>query len=155
MTKYRKKPVVVEAYQWWEIDKYEVKSSESLDDVRRYECTNEPVTKLCPHCGYIMHDHGFIDTLEGGHIVCPGDYIITGVKGEKYPCKPDIFEQTYSLAGDVLGMKCRLCGKPCTAISISDSAGAAHAASSCCRAGIEQETTQPDTKMDMIKMMNK
>ena len=50
----------------------------------------------CRHCGGLHHDHGFIDTLEGGHIVCPGDYIITGVKGERYPCKPDIFEATYS-----------------------------------------------------------
>lgn len=36
----------------------------------------------------------WIDTLEG-HIVCPGDWIITGVKGERYPCKPDIFKMTY------------------------------------------------------------
>ena len=42
-----------------------------------------------------MHVHGWIDTPEGGHIVCPGDYIITGVQGEYYPCKPDIFAQTY------------------------------------------------------------
>jgi hypothetical protein len=38
---------------------------------------------------------GWIFTLEGGHIVTPGDYIITGVKGEHYPCKPDIFALTY------------------------------------------------------------
>ena len=49
----------------------------------------------CRHCGVRMHDHGWIDTLEGGHIVCPGDWIITGVKGERYPCKPDIFAATY------------------------------------------------------------
>jgi len=36
-----------------------------------------------------------IDTLEGQHRVSPGDWIITGVAGEKYPCKPHIFEQTY------------------------------------------------------------
>ncbi len=36
-----------------------------------------------------------IQTLEGPHIVTPGDWIITGVKGEKYPCKPDIFDATY------------------------------------------------------------
>jgi len=42
-----------------------------------------------------MHEHGWIDTLEDGHNVCPGDWIITGVKGEYYPCKPDIFEETY------------------------------------------------------------
>jgi hypothetical protein len=45
-----------------------------------------------------MHDHGWIDTLEGGHIVCPGDWIITGVKGERYPCKPDVFAMTYEPA---------------------------------------------------------
>jgi hypothetical protein len=44
-----------------------------------------------------MQDHGWIDTLEGGHIVCPGDWIITGVVGELYPCKPDIFEATYEV----------------------------------------------------------
>lgn len=37
----------------------------------------------------------FIRTLEGHHEVSPGDWIITGVKGERYPCKPDIFELTY------------------------------------------------------------
>jgi hypothetical protein len=36
-----------------------------------------------------------IPTLEGNLVCLPGDWIITGVKGEKYPCKPDIFEQTY------------------------------------------------------------
>lgn len=49
----------------------------------------------CRHCDKTMHVHGWIDTLEGGHIVCPGDWIITGVQGELYPCKPDIFEATY------------------------------------------------------------
>jgi hypothetical protein len=38
---------------------------------------------------------GRISTLEGDLVVTPGDYIITGVKGEHYPCKPDIFEATY------------------------------------------------------------
>lgn len=39
----------------------------------------------------------FIDTLEGRMKADPGDWIITGIKGEKYPCKPDIFESTYEL----------------------------------------------------------
>jgi hypothetical protein len=42
-----------------------------------------------------MHYHGWIETLEGGHTVCPGDWIITGIRGEYYPCKPNIFELTY------------------------------------------------------------
>lgn len=71
--KYRKKPVVIEATQWFKVgDHPAVRNSAT---------------------GY-----GAIDTLEGGHIVCPGDYIITGVKGEHYPCKPDIFELTYEAA---------------------------------------------------------
>lgn len=40
----------------------------------------------------------WIKTLEGGHIASPGDWIIQGVKGELYPCKPDIFEATYEAA---------------------------------------------------------
>ncbi len=40
----------------------------------------------------------WIETLEGGHIASPGDWIITGVKGERYPCKPDIFDATYEPA---------------------------------------------------------
>ena len=36
-----------------------------------------------------------IDTLEGPHFVTPGDWIITGIQGERYPCKPDIFAATY------------------------------------------------------------
>lgn len=51
--------------------------------------------RVCQHCGTTMHDHGWIDTREGGHIVCPGDFIITGIRGENYPCKPDIFADTY------------------------------------------------------------
>ena len=40
---------------------------------------------------------GVIDTLEGKHVVSPGDWIIRGVAGEFYPCKPDIFKKTYDL----------------------------------------------------------
>jgi hypothetical protein len=49
----------------------------------------------CKKCGDIMHNHGWIDTLEGGHIVCPGDWIITGVAKEMYPVKDSIFKKTY------------------------------------------------------------
>ena len=69
--KYRKKPVVIEATQWF---------------------------KMGDHPAVFMGRLGilpFIETLEGPMTVTPGDYIITGVKGEHYPCKPDIFEMTY------------------------------------------------------------
>lgn len=45
----------------------------------------------------------FINTLEGRMYVSDGDYIIQGVQGEYYPCKPDIFEQTYELVSDEEG----------------------------------------------------
>jgi len=79
--KFRKKPVVIEAVQWFKIGDHPAVTT----------CQN-PVT------GRLMKTHGWIDTLEGGHIVSPGDWIITGVKGEHYPCKPDIFEMTYETA---------------------------------------------------------
>lgn len=50
-------------------------------------------------CG-VGGDELFINTLEGVYHVSVGDYIIRGVAGEIYPCKPDIFEQTYEEAGE-------------------------------------------------------
>jgi hypothetical protein len=104
--KYRKKPVVIEAFIWFhngdhpEDDVYTpsedtgvaLKEGKIVRYFRRPDVSGD---QQCKHCGSNMHWHGWIDTLEGGHIVCPGDYIITGIKGEHYPCKPDIFEATY------------------------------------------------------------
>jgi len=90
MAKFRKLPVVVEATQWFK----------KGGVVRPYRHPYVPDTAICPHCGHAFHSHGWIDTLKGGHIVCPGDWIITGVKGEHYPCKPDIFAMTYEEVKD-------------------------------------------------------
>lgn len=81
MPKFRKKPVVVEAEQW-----FPGKHVDGVVQIGVNETTLEPV--------YGVH------TLEGVIACSPGDYIITGVKGEKYPCKPDIFEQTYEPVAD-------------------------------------------------------
>lgn len=113
MAKYRKKPVVVEATQWFKngdhpedactmvksdpnsVTQFEPFLSEGKI-VRNFEKAATGSYLLhCNTCGREMRDHGWIDTLEGGHIVCPGDWIITGVANEHYPCKPDIFEKTY------------------------------------------------------------
>ena len=107
--KFRKKPVIVDATQWFKNGDHPedecalipmggpLKGMQLSEGkvVRYYRHPNVPWYQPCPHCGRIMHDHGWIDTLEGCHVVCPGDWIITGVSGEKYPCKPDIFEKTY------------------------------------------------------------
>jgi hypothetical protein len=55
------------------------------------ELTDEQVSALCD-------EPPFIDTLEGRMTFGPGDWIIKGVKGELYPCKPDIFDATYEEA---------------------------------------------------------
>ncbi len=79
---YRKKPVVVKASRWFKDGDH--------PEVDRYY----PVRK-CSACNETPFYHGWVDARYGGHIVCPGDWIIKGVAGEFYPCKPDIFEQTY------------------------------------------------------------
>ena len=107
--KFRKKPVVIEAVQWWENGDHPKDNTEAMVQdgktffsegavVRYYRHPNVPGETPCIStmpCARTMHFHGWIDTPEGGHTVCPGDWIITGVKGEHYPCKPDIFEATY------------------------------------------------------------
>jgi|SRR5882762_2085850 len=104
MTLYRKKPVVVEATQWFKNGDHPQDNLEQQDYegkiVRRYCRPYTPNVTSCRYCGAAMQAHGWIDTKEGGHIVCPGDWIITGVQGERYPCKPDIFAATYDAVSD-------------------------------------------------------
>ena len=101
--KFRKKPVVIEAEQWFKVI-YDREATHGIAPenmpiyhlgVGYYRTPELDGKHVCKHCGDIMHNHGYMDTLEGGHVVCPKDWIITGVKGEMYPCKPDIFEATY------------------------------------------------------------
>lgn len=87
MARYRKKPVEVEAVQWFKVGDH--------PDVGQYDHMFSDPFKKCAECGHRLRNHGGVKTLEGGMRVCPGDWIITGVKGEHYPCKPDIFAQTY------------------------------------------------------------
>ena len=73
MEKYRKKPAIIEAEQWFR---------------------GAEIEGVC-WCGIRAHEH--IHTLEGVMRVRDGDWIIKGLKGEYYACKPDIFEMTYEL----------------------------------------------------------
>lgn len=87
--KFRKKPVIIEAIQFSGYNPTEIKRfvgdacEVEYNDVA-YQAEADPMTVRV-----------FIHTLEGDMIVSPSDYVINGVKGEFYPCKPDIFEQTY------------------------------------------------------------
>ena len=123
MAKFRKKQVVIEATRWFkngdhpndygnEVVGFENNQPRTWTGVearewgwegqvvryfRRPDMSGET---LCKHCSVRMHEHGWIYTLEGGHIVCPGDWVITGVVGEKYPCKDQIFKATYEPVSD-------------------------------------------------------
>ena len=108
MARYRKKPVVIEATQWFKNGDHPEDGDDKYFDsvtgkpfrgeglvVKYFRHPDVPGDIRCRHCLIAMHDHGWIDTLEGGHNICPGDWIITGVKGERYPCKDDVFKATY------------------------------------------------------------
>ena len=111
MAKYRKKPIEIEAFRWFINGDHPDDDCRMVGDildlralsegkvVRYFRDPDVEGTDVCT-CGRTFHDHGWIDTLEGGHRVCPGDYIITGIKGEHYPCKPKIFNATYEKVDD-------------------------------------------------------
>lgn len=86
--RFRKKPVVIEAVQfneqfWGDLDKW------LTDSDAKHMFVVSP-DRMSLH----------IETLEGTMVAYPGDWIIKGVQGEFYPCKPDIFEQTYEVVDD-------------------------------------------------------
>ena len=95
--KYRKKPVIIEAHQWFKNGDHPLDRIPGFEGllVKYFRRPDIDEHSYCTECDKMFHDHGWIDTLEDGHRVCPGDWIITGVKDEHYPCKPDIFEMTY------------------------------------------------------------
>lgn len=91
--KYRKKPVIIEAFQY----NGDLKGSDgqyyapdwavhAFEENVMYYGSFDAATPPCEL---------FIKTLEGVHHVSVSDYVIKGVQGELYPCKPDIFEKTY------------------------------------------------------------
>ena len=87
--KYRKKPVIIEAYQvtkyglnyiYWDLNAPEWLLNAINDEIVTQETFQKEI---------------FIKTLEGNMKVNENDYIVRGISGELYPCKPDIFEKTY------------------------------------------------------------
>lgn len=85
MGRYRKRPVVVEATQFHKSEHWDGKHV-TLDGVQ---------SRMTPGGREF-----FIRTLEGDHIVREDDWVITGIAGEHYPCKPDIFKATYEAVSE-------------------------------------------------------
>lgn len=106
---YRKKPVIIEAIQFTDSD-------ERVQELIEFTHGN-----FTPHGDLEHYAYAVIQTLEGDHRADIGDYIIKGVQGEFYPCKPDIFNTTYE-AVEEEGEKCDTeciynCGNECPAAS--------------------------------------
>lgn len=78
MTKYRKRPVEIDALQW---------TGNNISEICKF------MKKDVAHL--LVSGQLYIEKLEGAHHASAGDYIIKGVNGEFYPCKPDIFAKTY------------------------------------------------------------
>ena len=101
--KFRKKPVVIEAKQYTGENADEIVqwAQGGWDRVTPFSANGNGMwikQKVMPdvsmQCVYFL----VIPTMEGDHDASPGDWIIKGVKGEFYPCKPDIFAATYEAA---------------------------------------------------------
>lgn len=90
--KYRKKPVVIEAIQWNGDNLKEV--MEFIGSEFKYGGNTRYITNKFSYINSVLT----INTLEGDMEASKGDYIIKGIKGEFYPCKPDIFQATYEVA---------------------------------------------------------
>lgn len=81
INKYRKKSVVIEAMQY---------TGDNIEELQQFVTSHIIATSLGVE----------IQTLEGKMLASSGDYIIKGIKGEFYPCKPDIFWETYDLVDE-------------------------------------------------------
>ena len=86
INKYRKKPVIVEAVVW---------TGNNIDEIK--ELAKNAVEHII-----FVDNNLYIETLEGNMNVSVGDYIIKDIQGEFYPCKPDIFKETYETISMVL-----------------------------------------------------
>ena len=104
-SKYRKKPVVIDAIQW---DGSRKSTKEVLEFMGQTIDTKLQIScdKFDEYVSLVNKEGLTIYTLEDGtdrrakHVASIGDYIIKGVQGEFYPCKPDIFEATYEVVNE-------------------------------------------------------
>lgn len=107
MTKYRKKPSLTEATQWFQNGDHPLDDSKPVERaegspslsegkvVRYFRSLNIPGGRFCPDCGNVMQKHGLLDGVNGEETVCPGDYIVTTVKGNYYRISAVEFEAMY------------------------------------------------------------
>jgi hypothetical protein len=105
--KYRKKPTLTEATQWFKNGDHPQDNSKPVEKaggspgltegkvVRYFRRLNIPGGRFCEHCGNVMQHHGLLDGLNGEEVICPGDYIVTNRKGDYYKLSSTEFEEQY------------------------------------------------------------
>lgn len=110
--KYRKKPVLTEATQWFKNGDHPQDESTPIDKpdgaqrftegkvVQYFRSLNIPGGRFCPTCGNVMQKHGVLDGLNGEETICPGDYIVTDTKGRYYRLTATEFEAQYEPVKD-------------------------------------------------------
>lgn len=94
MPKYRKKPLVIEAEQL---------TQDNYDRALEFAFANSNKTQVSVGADE-GGQHLVLHTLEGALRVNPGEWIILGIHGELYPCKPDIFDETYEAVEEATGL---------------------------------------------------
>lgn len=105
--KYRKKPALTEATQWFRNGDHPQDQSKPVDGqegsltegevVKYFRSLNIPGGRFCPQCGNPMQKHGLLDGLNGEETICPGDYVVTDAKGRYYRLSSSDFEAQYEL----------------------------------------------------------
>lgn len=108
--KYRRKPIEVDAHQWWKngdhpddrVGEFERDPIDMSSYVRRegavvryFRHPDYPGEQTHDICEQTWINHGWIDNPKEGYIVCPGDMVITGAQGSRWPLKPDVFAELY------------------------------------------------------------
>ena len=88
--------ILVNASRWWQNgdhpkDEYTEPSPDEGKFVRRFRHPNIGGTSVCNKCGYLMHDHGWVDCGGDGVTVCPGDWVVEGKSGDIRSIKDDEF----------------------------------------------------------------
>lgn len=107
--KYRKKPVLTEATQWFKNGDHPKDESKPVEKaegspgltegrvVRYFQSLNIPGGRFCSECGNVMQKHGILNGLNGEETICPGDYIVTDRRGRYYKLSAAEFEAQYEV----------------------------------------------------------
>lgn len=99
MARWRKKPIVVEAFEWVYDENTGARSAPGDNEMPDWLIEAMDQDTSVAGALYLFEGTWMVNTIEGEHKVNSGDWIIRGVAGELYACKPDIFDATYEPVG--------------------------------------------------------